>query len=329
MENKRKLIFDCDTGTDDAVALTALLLADNVDVIGITSVHGNRPVENTTDNNLRLVEFLGKDVPVYKGCAAALVRGLTAGRDYNTRMQRVRAVVDGEEIRIHEATLKLPAATQKAEPPHACAFIVDTLRATEEPIDIAAVGPLTNIAVALRMAPEIAKKIGTLYIMGGGLYKGNRTPVAEANFYDDPEAAEIVLTSGANILLGPIEGNVAGATYTLGDIAAIEALGTRTALWTGRLLRDFIDRCRILFGGDPDSCCIHDYAAVAPVIDPLTATDVRREICRVDFSGGMADGQLVVDRRGAPAGDSAVSVVYDMDAARVHALLLSLLKRAK
>ncbi|MEA4911095.1 MAG: nucleoside hydrolase [Oscillospiraceae bacterium] len=326
---KRKLIFDCDTGTDDAVALTALLLSDTVDIVGVTSVHGNRPVENTTDNNLRLVEFLGMDVPVYKGCAAALVRDLTAGREYNTRMQRVRAVVDGEEIRIHEATLKLPAAAKRAQPQHACAFIVDTLRAAKEPIDVAAVGPLTNIAVALRMAPEIAQKIGTLYIMGGGLYTGNRTPVAEANFYDDPEAAEIVLTSGINILLGPIEGNVAGATYTLDDIAAIEALGTKTALWTGRLLRDFIERCRILFGGDPTSCCIHDYAAVAPAIDPATATDVRREICRVDFSGGMADGQLVVDRRGAPADDSPVRIVYAMDSARTHALLLSLLKKAQ
>ncbi|MBQ1234965.1 MAG: nucleoside hydrolase, partial [Oscillospiraceae bacterium] len=64
--DKRKVIFDGDTGTDDAVALIALLLADNVDVIGITSVHGNRPVNNTTDNNLRVVQFLGKDVPVYK-----------------------------------------------------------------------------------------------------------------------------------------------------------------------------------------------------------------------------------------------------------------------
>ncbi|MEA5051686.1 MAG: nucleoside hydrolase [Oscillospiraceae bacterium] len=329
MADRRKLIFDCDTGTDDAVALMSLLLSDNVDVIGVTSVHGNRPVENTTDNNLRLVEFLGMDVPVYKGCACALVRGLSKGRELNTRMQRVRAVVDGEEIRIHEATLKLPAAKRGARPEHACSFIVDTLRAAREPIDIAAVGPLTNIAVALRMAPEIAQKIGTLYIMGGGLRTGNRTPVAEANFYDDPEAAEIVLTSGANILLGPIEGNVSGATYTLDDIAAIEALGNRTGRWTAQLLRDFIARCRILFGGDPASCCIHDYAAVAPAIDPLTATDVRREICRVDFSGGMADGQLVVDRRGAPAGDSTVRVVCGMDAARTHALLLSLLKKAE
>ena len=70
MADRRKLIFDCDTGTDDAVALMSLLLSDNVDVIGVTSVHGNRPVENTTDNNLRLVEFLGMDVPVCKGCAA-------------------------------------------------------------------------------------------------------------------------------------------------------------------------------------------------------------------------------------------------------------------
>lgn len=328
MADKRKVIFDCDTGTDDAVALLAVLLADDIDVIGITSVHGNRPVENTTDNNLRLVDFLGLDVPVFKGCGEALVRDLTKGRDYNTRMQRICAVVDGEEIKIHEATLKLPPATSKVQPQHACSFIVDTLRAAEEPIDVCAVGPLTNIAVALRMDPSIAKKIGTLYIMGGGIYCGNRTPVAEANFYDDPEAAEIVLTSGANILLGPIEGNVAGATYDIADIEAIEAIGNETSKFVGQLLRDFIWRSQILFAPDCNDCCIHDYAAVAPLIDPATATDVRREICRVDFSGGMADGQLVVDRRGFDTDDSTVEIVHDMDADRCHALLLELLKKA-
>lgn len=326
--DKRKLIIDCDTGTDDAVAIMALLLCGRFDVLGITSVHGNRPVENTTDNNLRLVEFLGMDVPVYKGCTQALVRDLTKGRDYNTRMQRIRAEVDGREIKIHDATLALPESKRAAQPAHACSFLVDTLRAAKEPVDIVALGPLTNLAVALRMAPEIAEKIGTLCIMGGGLYIGNRTPVAEANFYDDPEAAEIVLTSGASILLNPIEANEAGATYGEADIRTLEQLGNETGRWTAKLLRDFIWRCQILFAPDIDTCCIHDYAAAATLIDPSTATDVRREICRVDFSGGMSDGQLVVDRRGADASNSPVRVVCDMDAAKTKRLLLDLLARS-
>ena len=324
---KRKVIFDCDIGTDDAVALTSLILADNVDVIGVTCVHGNQPVEYTTDNALRLLHFLGRDdIPVFKGCGKAMTRSLTAGREKNTIMQRIHAVIDGEEITIHEKTLPLPEAERTFDRRHACSFIVDTLREAEEPVDICAVGPLTNIGIALRMAPEIAYKIGTLYIMGGALYTGNRTPVAEANFYDDPEAAEIVLTSGANILLGPIEGNISGATYTQEDIDKIEAVGSRTSSFIAEILRSFVRRCQILFAPDVDSCCIHDYAAVAPLILPETATDITREICRVDFYGGMSDGQLVVDRRGAPADNSTVRIVNSMDSGKTHDLLLKLLK---
>lgn len=327
--DKRKLIIDCDTGTDDAVAIMALLLCERFEVLGITAVHGNQPVENTADNNLRLLDWLGFDVPVYQGCACALVRGLSRGRELNTRMQRIGRVVDGKEIKIHEKTLLLPAPHSRLQQKHACAFLVDTLRAAKEPVDIVALGPLTNLAVALRMAPEIAGKIGTLCIMGGGLRMGNRTPVAEANFYDDPEAAEIVLTSGAEILLNPIEANLAGATCGPAEFDAMERLGNETGRWTAGLLRDFVWRCQMLFSPEETSCCIHDYAAAATLIDPATATDVRREICRVDFSGGMADGQLVIDRRGYDTADSTVRVVYDMDAEKTKKLLLDLLKKAK
>ena len=89
--DKRKLIIDCDTGTDDAVAIMALLLCERFEVLGITAVHGNQPVENTADNNLRLLDWLGFDVPVYQGCACALVRGLSRGRELNTRMARLNS----------------------------------------------------------------------------------------------------------------------------------------------------------------------------------------------------------------------------------------------
>ena len=324
----RKVIFDTDIGTDDAVALMALLLADDIDVIGVTTVFGNRPVENTTDNALRMIEFLGKDVPVYKGCSSSLVRSLTPGRDMNTLMQCIVKQRDGKEVRIHEETLQLPAASKKEQAKHACSYIVETLLASRQPIDICAVGPLTNIAVAIKMNPEIVNKIGTMYIMGGGLFVGNRTPVAEANFYDDPEAAEIVLNCGAHIVLGPIEGNEDGATYTQQDINDIEAIDNKTAIFTAKLLRDFIERCQFLFAPEIDSCCIHDYAGIVPIIDSETVTDLRREICHVDISGGMSDGQLVCDRRGYDTSASNVEVVYKMDSEKVHKILLDLISKA-
>lgn len=335
-ELKRKMIIDCDTGTDDAVAVLGLLLADNIDVIAITSVHGNLSVDEAVENNLSLVELLGLDVPVYRGCPKSLTADLFPGRTLNTLCQTIRKEYNGEPVRIHEPSVGLPTGGRTAEQEHAVSYLVRTLREAEEPIDVCAVGPLTNIAAALIMAPEIAEKIGTLYIMGGGIYIGNRTPVGEANFVDDPEAAAKVMLSGVKMLIGPIEGNVAGATYTLKDIEEIEALGTKSALFVGALIRRFIWRCDFLwkpgfdkpqYTVEPDSsCCIHDWAAVAPAIDPLTATDVRRELCRVDCSGGMADGQLVIDRRGYYLEPNA-DIVYDMDEQRCKKLLLSLLAK--
>lgn len=335
-QTKRRMIVDCDTGTDDSVALMGLLLADSVDVIAITCVHGNLTVEETTRNTLSLVNFLGMDVPVYQGCPHSLTHGLFPGRSLNTLCQQVKKEYNGEAVRIHEPSLGLEAGERRAEAEHAVSYLVRTLRQTEEPIDICAVGPLTNIASALILAPEIAQKIGTLYVMGGGIYIGNRTPVAEANFADDAEAAARVLISGVNLLLGPIEANVAGATYTLKDIEAIEALQTRSSAFVGALLRRFIWRCDYLWKPGFDqppyvveadsSCCIHDWAAVAPAIDPETATLVRKEVCRVDCSGGMSDGQLVIDRRGYYTEPNA-SIVYDMDEHRCKELLLSLLAK--
>ena len=335
-ELKRKMIIDCDTGTDDAVAVIGLLLADNIDVIGITSVHGNLTVDEATRNNLGIVNLLDMDVPVYRGCPQSMTAGLFPGRTMNTICQTIRKEWGGQVLKIHEPSIGLPVGDRKAEAEHAVSYLVRTLREAEEPIDVCAVGPLTNIATAFTMAPDIVSKIGTLYIMGGGIYIGNRTPVGEANFVDDPEAAAKVMISGANILLGPIEGNVAGATYGLADVEAIEAVGTKSAVFVGALIRRFLWRCDYLWspGFDrppyeflPDStCCIHDWAAVAPAIDPATVTDVRNEVCRVDCSGGMADGQLVIDRRGGYAEPNA-KVVYDMDGQRCKQLLLSLLAK--
>lgn len=334
---KRKMIIDCDTGTDDAVAVLALLLADNIDVIGITSVHGNLSVEEATQNNLSLINLLGRDVPVYQGCPHALTAGLFPGRTMNTLCQTKRKEYNGEAVRIHEPSLGLDVGARTAEREHAVSYLVRTLRETEESIDICAVGPLTNIAAALTLAPEIAKKIGTLYIMGGGIHIGNRTPVGEANFVDDAEAAAKVILSGANILLGPIEANEAGATCGLSDIEAIEAVGTQAAKFVGALLRRFLWRCSYLWEPGFDlppyefhphaTCCIHDWAAVAPAIDPAVVTESRAEICRVDCSGGMADGQLIIDRRNYYA-DPNATVVYNMDGARCMALLLKLLAKA-
>ena len=321
---KRKVIFDCDTGTDDAVALIAALKSENLELIGITSVRGNIAVDNVVENNLRILDLVGRDVPVYRGCPRAMTRTLTPGREKNTLMQTVAVEWEGRTLRIHDDELPLPRSARKPEKKHACAFIVDTLREAEGLVDIIAVGPLTNLGVAFTMDPSIAGKVGTIYIMGGALATGNRTPVAEANFYDDPEAAEIVLTSGCHVIVNGIEPNREGATYSLEELESLKEIGTDTAEFVSSLLISWILKCRHLFGENATTCCIHDYAAVAQAIDPSVVTEMRPEICHVEISGGMSDGMLVIDRRQEQP-VSCVDVVYHMDAEKTHALLRRLL----
>ncbi len=320
------MIFDCDIGCDDAVALTALILDEKIDVIAITCVHGNLPVDDVVNNALKVSRFCRKQIPVYKGCPAPMVKYLLKGRSLNTSLQTAEKKIDGKEILIHEKDFDLPQTPDKAESRHACSYLVETLRNAQEKIDICAVGPLTNIAMALRLDPSIVNNIGTLYIMGGGLTIGNRTPVAEANFYEDAEAAQIVLTSGIHCLVCPIEPCQEAATYTLEDIDEIEKVSSPISAFLSRELRDYIARCHILFDGDPNSCCIFDYAAVSPLLDETVITEKRKEIVEVDISGGMSDGQMVVDRRGMFPNNGNVEIIYHLDKDKVHDLLLKQLK---
>ncbi|MCR4633765.1 MAG: nucleoside hydrolase [Erysipelotrichaceae bacterium] len=323
-----KIIFDCDIGCDDAVALVSLLTNNDLEVIAITCVKGNIPVDDVVDNALKVSHLCGKDVPVYKGCESPMVRDLLKGRDYNTLMERIRMEIDGKEVLIHEKEFPLPLPERKAEDRHACSYLIETLKDAEEKIDICAIGPLTNIAMAIRLEPKIIEHIGTLYIMGGGLYIGNRTPVAEANFYDDPEAAEIVLNSGAHCLVCPIEACEEGAAYSRKDLEELAALNTPAACFLAEELDGYIRRCDLLFGAGLNDCCIYDYAAVVPLIDETVITDKRREIVHVDISGGMADGQMVVDRRGMFKNESNVEIIYHMDKDKIRQILLDQLKNA-
>ena len=323
---KRKVIFDCDIGCDDAVALIALLLSENVEVMAITCVKGNVGVKDVVNNALKVSHLCKKDIPVYEGCSEPMVRDLLKGREHNTLMQRVKMEIDGKQILIHDPSFPLPLPERKVEEKHACSYIIDTLRNAQEKIDICAIGPLTNIAMALRLDPTIVNNIGTIYIMGGGLYIGNRTPLAEANFYDDPEAAEIVLTSGAHIVLCPIEACEMGGTYDQKDLQEIKDTDNEIADFLYDELQGYIDRCNILFKGDVQSCCVYDYVAVAPLIDESIITEMHRDVAHVDISAGMADGQLVIDRRGMFKAEKPIDIIYKADAEKLHKILLDLLK---
>lgn len=202
---KAKVILDVDTGSDDAIAIMTAVKSEDLDVLAITTVNGNRPVPNTTENTLRVVDLLESDVPVYRGCEEPMVATLIPERQMFRKTNDVEEV-DGHTVTYHHEYLEeLPPSTSKAQDISAVRYLIDALLESDGDITIIAVGPLTNIASAMRADPRVIGKIKKLVIMGGGHLQTNTSSAAEFNIWKDPEAAQIVLTSGCDVLLVPLD----------------------------------------------------------------------------------------------------------------------------
>ena len=184
---KRKIILDCDPGHDDAIAIMMAAKHPAIDLLGITVVAGNQILEKNLVNTLNLCQKLGIDAPVYSGMKRPIMRE-----------QIIAANIHGD------TGLDGPVFGPlhlKAQPEHAVKFIIDTLMESDGDITLVPVGPLSNIAVAMRMEPAIVPKIREIVLMGGAYGTGNTTPSAEFNIYADPEAARVVFTSGVPIVM--------------------------------------------------------------------------------------------------------------------------------
>jgi len=212
-----KVVIDTDPGQDDAVAiLLALAERDRLDLLGLTTVAGNVPVERTTINALRMIELAKRsDVPVFRGASRPLLRPLRTAEFINGP--------DGLD------GAGLPAPKLAARETHAVAFLLETLRATEDrSITLCPLGPLTNIALAFAQAPELAAKVERIVLMGGARDLGNVTPSAEFNIFVDPHAAAIVLGLGVKIVMFGLHATHQ-AMATPERVAKVTALGTDVA----------------------------------------------------------------------------------------------------
>ena len=255
-----RIIIDTDPGQDDAVAiLLALASPDEIEVLGITAVAGNVPLPLTQRNARIVCELAGRrDVPVYAGCDAPLRRTLVTAEHVHGRTG-----LDGPD---------LPEPTMPLAEEHAVDFIIDTLR--REPartVTLCPLGPLTNIATAFSRAPDIVERVARIVLMGGAYFEvGNITPTAEFNIYVDPEAADIVFKSGAEIVVMPLD-VTHKALVTKARNDAFRALGTPVGIAVAQMT-DFFERFdKEKYG-----------SAGAPLHDPcVTAYLIRPEL----FSG--------------------------------------------
>ncbi len=293
----RKVILDVDTGSDDAVAIMAAVKSPDLEVIGITTTHGNLPVKFTTENTLRVLELLGRcDIPVYQGCNEGMVKLLSNARAEDPNKCKMFVMVDGEKVAFHAEELPLPKTTAKAQSEHACSYLVRTLRETKEKITLIPVGPATNVGMALRMAPDIAEKIEEIVIMGGCVGGGNKTQSAESNFYNDPEAIKIILNSGVTVKIIPL--NATQAAYMTDDeIAAFRKINTPTSNFAAKMIEDRINASVAIGSWNKREDHLHDALAVCAILDPSVITDFPSLAVDIDISGSLNDGMLTVDRR--------------------------------
>lgn len=306
----RRLVIDCDPGHDDAIAILVALAQPRWRVDGITVVAGNQTLDKTVRNALQVLTVAGRThVPVYAGMDRPLVRDLVTAEH-----------VHGESGLEGPA---LPEPGVKAQPEHAVDWLARHLREAGAPIDVAAVGPLTNLALVLRREPDLARSIGRLVVMGGAVGEGNITPSAEFNIFVDPEAAAIVF--GAGIPLTMVGLDVTHqALLPRAEFAAIRALGGPVPEMVADLLDYFAGFHQQVYAFD--GVPIHDACAVAALFEPTLLT-TRRLRVDVETRGQFTDGRTVCDLWGVTGRQPNAEVAVGIDRDGFLDLLTASLRR--
>ena len=250
----RKIIIDTDPGQDDAVAILLALASDELEVLGITTVAGNVPLALTQRNARLICELAGRpDVPVFAGATRPMVQNLVTAEHVHGKTG-----LNGPE-------LWQPTMPLRKE--HAVDFIVKTLRMNRDgAVTLCVLGPLTNIALALIKAPDIADHIREIVLMGGGSFEGgNITPAAEFNIYVDPHAAKVVFSSGIPLVVMPLDLTHKTLT-TRPRVARFEAMGSKVGTFTAQML-GFFERFDMEKYGS-EGAPLHDPNVIAYLLKP-------------------------------------------------------------
>jgi purine nucleosidase len=274
------MIVDTDTASDDAVALVMALRAPEVEVVAITVVAGNVPVERGSRNARYTVELCGADVPVHEGARRPLLRE-----------PRTASFFHGED---GLGDRGYPPPSRPPAPGHAVTALVDGIRARPGLV-LVTLGPLTNLALALAQAPDIAAKVGRCVVMGGAACTvGNVTPAAEYNVWCDPEAARICFRSGLPIEMVGWELCRGSANLDEGDIARCLALGTPLARFAIECNATALAANRKLF--HEPGIGLPDPVAMAVALEPDLVTRRSRHAVEVECESSLTRGMTVVDQ---------------------------------
>ncbi len=273
------VIIDTDPGQDDAFAILLALASPELNVLGLTTVAGNMGLAQTTDNARRILELAGHGhIPVHAGAARPLLRDPRPVPEIHGETG-----IDGWDW---------APATRGADSDNAVGFIIDSLRNHPQPVTLIALGPQTNIALALSLAPDIKDNIARIIFMGGGYFEGgNMTPAAEYNILVDPEAARITLNAGVPVTAVPLD-----CTHrTVSPVkwsSRLAAYGTDVMKACAGMM-DFFE----VYGNEKYGTAsrpLHDGVAVSALLWPDL---FEGKLCPVDAecAGTLTTGMTVVD----------------------------------
>jgi purine nucleosidase/pyrimidine-specific ribonucleoside hydrolase len=303
------VLIDCDPGQDDAIALLLALASPELELLGVTTVAGNQTLDKTTLNALKVLELAGRsDVPVAAGADRPLVAKLVTAGDAHG------------ETGLDGPALPMPSSQPLEQ--HAVDFVAERVLASERPVTLVPLGPLTNVALFLAQRPEAAAKLDRIVLMGGAIAEGNMTPSAEFNIWVDPEAAARVFESGHDITMVGLD------VTDRAVLTAEHADGLRSAGGVGTAVAEMLDFYGSFYREvyDHGGCPVHDAVAVAHVIRPGLVETVARHVA-VELGSGLCRGRTVVDmRRRLAAPEPTARVAVDIDVGGFRELLLGRLR---
>jgi len=309
----RKIILDCDPGHDDAIALLLAHGNPNIELVAVTTVAGNAPVDKTTRNALAVAQIAGiTGVPFAAGASRPLVRPA-----------RFAETIHGESG-MDGPQLPEPDPRYALDPRHAVQLIIDTVM-SHEPGEITLVptGALTNVALAARLEPRIVPRVHEVVLMGGGVHEGNWSATSEFNMIIDPEAAHIVFHEAWPVTMVGLD-VTHQALATDAVRAAIALLDTTPARFVNELLAFFGESYLREQGFTAPP--VHDPVAVAYVADPAVL-EVRKAPIDIELSGVATLGMTVTDLRPSAAQDVSTQVSLGINRELFWGLVIDALQR--
>ncbi|NJR39149.1 MAG: nucleoside hydrolase [Leptolyngbyaceae cyanobacterium CSU_1_4] len=301
----KKIIIDCDPGVDDAIALLLALASPELEILGIVTVAGNVSLSFTEKNARKICELANRgDMKVYAGCPRPILRSLETARHVHgeTGLQGV----------------DLPEPQMPLQRQHGVEFLIETLLQASEPITLATLGPLTNLAIALIQAPQIIPKIQEVVLMGGATGQGNVTASAEFNFYVDPHAAHIVFTSGLPLTLMGLD--VTHKVLTTPErLQQIRAIASPVSTTAAAMLAHYgaydVEKYGML--GSP----LHDPCVIAYLIQPELFLGRNLHVA-IETTSELTMGRSVVDLWQAGQQAPNVHVIQQADDEGFYSLLI-------